>query len=152
MTNTDTWDDWFGNIRRLALSADIWNHINPDTDEVVLIKPEFPSYRDVKSTATTFAELNTSEKEEWQRINRQYSEQNDEYKRKRKALSELVGRIQDTIDKRGISYVAQCDTPYQMLKKLKSRYCATEETREVELAAKFRQQLYSNPRSQGIDK
>ena len=116
-----------------------------------MIKPEFPTYRQVKATATTFAELNLSEKEEWQRINRQYTEQNDEYKRKRRALSELVRRIQDTIDKRGISYIAQCDTPYQMLRKLKSKYCATEETRENELAAKFRRYLYSIPKSGSID-
>ena len=151
LTNTETWDDWSGNIRRIALSADIWDLINPDTDEVVLIKPEFPTYRQVKATATTFAELNPSEKEEWQRINRQYTEQNNEYKRKRRVLSELVGRIQDTIDKRGISYIAQCDTPYQMLRKLKTRYCATEETREIELAAKFRQYLHSIPKSGSID-
>jgi hypothetical protein len=94
----------------------------------VLIKPEFPTYNQVKSIATIFAELNASEKEEWQCINCQYSEQNNEYKGKRRALSELVGRIQDTIDKRSISYIAQCDTPYQMLRKLKSKYCATEET------------------------
>jgi hypothetical protein len=151
LINTETWDDWFGNIRRLALSADIWDLINPDTDEVVLTKPEFPTYRQVKSTATTFAELNPSEKEEWHRINRQYTEQNDEYKRKRRALSELVGRIQDTIEKRGISYIAQCDTPYQMLRKLKSKYCATEETREIELAAKFRRYLSTSPKSGSID-
>jgi hypothetical protein len=151
LTNTETWDDWFGNIRRIALSADIWNLINPDTDEAVLIRPEFPSYGQVKPTATTFAELNASEREEWQRINRQYTEQNDEFKQKRKALNGLVGRIQDTIDRRGISYIAQCDTPYQMIRKLKSRYCATEETREVELAAKFRRHLYSIPKSGNIE-
>jgi hypothetical protein len=117
----------------------------------VLIKPEFPTYRQVKAAATTFAELNAPEKEEWQRINRQYTEQNNEYKRKRRVLSKLVGRIQDTIDKRGISYIVQCDIPYQMLRKLKSRYCATEETREIELAAKFRRPLYSIPKSGGID-
>jgi hypothetical protein len=112
LINTETWDDWFGNIRQLVLSTDIWDLINPDTDEVVLIKLEFPTYRQVKSTATTYAELNISEKEEWQRINHQYTEQNNEYKCKRRALSELVRRIQDTIDKRGISYIAQCDIPY----------------------------------------
>jgi hypothetical protein len=78
LTNTETWDDWSGNIRRIVLSADIWDLINPDTDEVVLSKPEFLTYRQVKAAATTFAELNASEKEEWQRINRQYTEQNDE--------------------------------------------------------------------------
>ena len=66
-------------------------------------------------------------------------------------MSELVRRIQDTIDKRGISYIAQCDTPYQMLRKLKSKYYAIEETREIELSAKFRQYLHSIPKSGGID-
>jgi hypothetical protein len=79
-------------------------------------------------------------------------DKNDKYKRKRRALSKLVGRIQDTIDKKGISYIAQYDIPYQMLQKLKSRYCTTEETREIELAAKFRRHLYSIPKSGSIDK
>jgi hypothetical protein len=117
----------------------------------VLTKLEFPTYRQVKSTATTFAKLNISEKEEWQYINCQYTEQNDEYKCKKRALSKLVRRIQDTTDKRGISYIVQCDTPYQMLRKLKSKYCTTEETREIELAAKFRRHLYSIPKSGSID-
>ena len=151
LTNTDTWDDWFGNTRRLALSADIWEHINPDTDEVQLIKPRIPTYDEVKEGATTFASLNSNEKEEWQRINRQYADENDEYKRKRKALSELVGRIQDTINRKAISYITDCDTPYQMLRKLKSKYCATEETREIELAAKFRRQLNTVPKSRNIE-
>ena len=154
LTSTDIWDDWLGNVRRLALSADIWDHVNPDMqeDEVPLLeKPDLPTYSQVKEDATTFANLNAAEKEEWNRLNCQYSEDNDEYKRKRKALNDLVGRIQDTIDRKGIAYITKCNTPYQMLQKLKTKFCATEETREIELAAKFRQHLYSVPKSSNIE-
>ena len=73
LTSTDIWDDWLGNIRRLALSADIWDHVNPDIqeDEVPLLeKPDLPTYSQVKEDATTFANLNAAEKEEWNRLNR----------------------------------------------------------------------------------
>src|SRR5438270_6780560 len=132
------------------MSADIWDHINPDTesdDVIPLNKPGFPTYSLVKAGATAFSSFTLEEQEEWQRINRRYTEDNDDYKRKRKAMNNLMGRIQDTIDKKGISYIAKCDTIHQILQKLKSRYCATEETREIELAAKFRRLLSSVPKT-----
>src|SRR5204863_6381792 len=49
------------------------------------------------------------------------------------------------------SYLARCDTLHQMLQKLKSKYSATVETREIELAAKFRRQLNSIPKSRSLD-
>ena len=152
LTDADKWDDWLGNIRRIALSADIWEHINPNVNEVIpLTKPPFPTYSQVNAAATTFANLDPAEQEEWRRINRLYAEQNDDYKRKLRAINDLVGRIQDTVDMKGISYLARCDTLHQMLQKLKSKYSATEETREIELAAKFRRQLNSVPKSQNLE-
>src|SRR5436190_8605978 len=124
LTSTDTCDDWISNIRRLAISADIWDHINPDTHDVIpLNKPGFPTYSLVKAGATAFSSFTLEEQEEWQRINRRYTEDNDDYKRKRRAMNDLMVRIQDTIDKKGISYIAKCDTIHQILQKLKSRYC-----------------------------
>src|SRR5437868_295953 len=88
LTNTDTWDDWLGNIRRLAIIAKIWEYVNPDLAEVPqLTKPVLPTYSQVKANATTFAELTQAEQEEWHRINRQYVGQNDDYKRKRRAIN-----------------------------------------------------------------
>ena len=66
-------------------------------------------------------------------------------------MNDLVSRIQDTIDMKGISYLARCDSLHQMLQKLKSKYSATEETREIELAAKFRRQLNSVPKSRNLE-
>jgi len=60
------------------------------------------------------------------RLNRQYAELNSDYERKRRAVNDLVGRIQDTTDEKGIFYH---DTSYQMLQKLKLKYCATKQTR-----------------------
>ena len=66
-------------------------------------------------------------------------------------MNDLVARIQDTIDKKAISYIARCDTPHEMLRKLKSKYCPTEATRKIELAAKFRRQLSIAPKTKGIE-
>jgi len=138
LTNADKWDDWLGNIWRIALSADIWEHINPNVNEVIpLTKPPFPTYSQVNAAATTFANLDPAEQEEWWRINRLYVEQSDDYKWKLRAMNDLVSRIQDTVDMKGISYLARCDSLHQMLQKLKSKYSATEETCEIELAVKF---------------
>ena len=151
LTDADKWDDWLGNVRRIALSADIWEHIDPSKDEALLIKPPLPIYGQVKATATTFAEFTADEKEEWHRLNQHFAEENDSYKRKRKAMNDLVGRIQDTVDMKGISYLANCDTLYEMLKKLRTKYSVTEETREIELAAKFRRQLNAAPKNRNIE-
>ena len=132
LTDADKWDDWLGNIRWIALSADIWEHINPNVNEVIpLTKPPFPTYSQVNTAATTFANLNPTEQEEWQWINRLYMEQSDDYKQKLRAMNNLVGWIQDTIDMKGISYLAKLNlqrnsdansTQCQNLKILKTGY------------------------------
>ena len=147
LTGTDTWDDWMSNIRRLALFADIWDHINPDNDAILLNKPGFSTYSLVKASTTAFSSFTLEEQEEWQHINHRYTKNNDDYKRKCKAMNNLMGRIQDTIDKKGISYIAKYDTIHQILQKLKSKYYTIEETRKIELAARFRHLLSSVPKS-----
>jgi len=55
LTDADKWDDWLGNIRRIALSADIWEHINPNVNEVIpLTKPPFPTYSQLKDIDDQF--------------------------------------------------------------------------------------------------
>ena len=111
LTDADKWDDWLGNIWWIALSADIWEHINPNVNEVTtLTKPPFPTYSQVNAAATTFANLDPAEQEEWRRINRLYAEQSDDYKRKLRAMNNLVSRIQDTVNMKGISYLTRCDS------------------------------------------
>ena len=57
LTEPDRWDDWLASIRRLALGANIWVHINPDTIEVPLVEPIEPDYSQVKASATIFVDL-----------------------------------------------------------------------------------------------
>jgi hypothetical protein len=90
LTDADKWDDWFASIRRLALGANIWVHINPDTVEVPLVEPTIPDYSQVKAGATTFADLSAAEQGEWNRLNQRYADQETKYGRKCKAINELV--------------------------------------------------------------
>ena len=62
-----------------------------------------------------------------------------------------MGQIQDTIDKKGILYIAKCDTIHQILQKLKSRYYTTEETHEIELAVKFQHLLSLVPKTKNLE-
>ena len=121
LTGADNWEEWLGNIRRLAKNADIWDSIDPTKGEnevIQLSKPKSPEYSQVKASATTFAELDPAKREEWNRLNKLYIEQVNEFQQKRRLMNELIGRIQDTVDRKGASYISQCDIAYKMLQKL----------------------------------
>ena len=119
---------------------DIWKYIDLSTIEEDIppfLRPTRPTYSMVRATATTYGDLDAAEREEWVWLNREYAEENDEFKRKKKSLTELVARIQDTVSQKALSHISSCDTAYEMLSKLKAKYCPTEDICKIELVAKF---------------
>ena len=55
------------------------------------------------------------------------------------------------MSQKALSHISSCDTAYEMLSKLKAKFCPTEDICKIKLVTKFRNQLRSSPKSRNIE-
>jgi hypothetical protein len=151
-TSTD-WEDWFQYIKAEASFAKIWDYVNPDTPENLLLlndEPERPTFKTIKPAAIAYSDLHDDEKDE-------LKAQRDDYKRlyklyeKRETAFETVCRsIEGTLDKKIKYLIKNKFTPYEMLVALKERLAPTDNVRKRLLVLEY-QRLQRPPKDPNVD-
>jgi hypothetical protein len=94
--------------------------------------------------------LTEEEKELFADLRRQHKRQLEIHDRRKAALGSLRTKIQDTVTRTNLEYTFGCDTPHDMVAELKVRLAPTENTRRLELIAKY-QELRKLPKHSGLD-
>jgi len=176
LAGPDDWDEWIEIVQTTTRKADIWNLVNPSTAKEKLPKlepPKRPTPDDVKetttpvvntpsdnsqtapSTSTTaptrFSQLTEDEKEQLRILQKDYEYERKKYDQRTDALNDLRVHIQSTVERTQLSYTFKCETPYDMLIKLKGRFAPTDRAREQDSIREWKK-LQKAPKSQDIDK
>jgi hypothetical protein len=153
LSGPSDWDEWIEIIKTKAMGNKIWEYVDPSTpkdDLPTLQEPTIPRSRDVNPNKATVAQLDANELEELKLLCYDYKRQVAAYERKEAALGNLRSSIQETISRPYLPYTFKCETPYEMLVKLKQRIAPTDRAREVELVNRYNK-MKKGPNNQSMD-
>jgi hypothetical protein len=123
LSSSSDWLQWFQLIKTAAVNTDIWDDVNPNVKKDIIpicTEPEEPTYRIVNRAATTFRDLEPLEREELRDLLRaSFKRKYTVYREQKIALSNLVKRIQETVDHKHHCLLRGIHTPHGMLTALK---------------------------------
>ena len=77
--------------------------------------------------------LTENEKEYWRTLQTEYTHDRKKYERQEEALQEIREKIQESINRTFLRYTFNCETPYEMMVKLKQKFAPTDRARELDL-------------------
>ena len=144
------WDSWIAFVRTRADALDIWEYINPDLEAKPdhLIKQVAPIF-----TLPPEGEALDKDAYELHKIKlANHKQLTNEYEKQRKAFSEIVVFIQETISTANATYIEDSGShPYDILIELKKTLAPTDEARELALETEYRK-LCKGPKNQDIKK
>ena len=140
LNTQEDWREWINVMKRLAKPDDVWQYMNPDIKQSRLPQlepPVFPTWREIKSTATSYSNLSVDEREAYRDLKTVYHADLKRYEAKSKALSQMEAEIQCSISRTNCRYTLECDNAYEMMIALKMRLQPTNRAREREIEAKI---------------
>jgi hypothetical protein len=132
LTASSDWLEWFQLIETAAVNTEIWDYVNPNVAKDIIptcTEPEEPTYHTVNRAATTFRDLEPLEREELRDLRSNFKRKYTVYRKQKVALSNLVKRIQETIDHKHYCLLRGIHTPHGMLTALKERFSLDEDKR-----------------------
>lgn len=147
------WDEWLEVTKTAAQPHDIWKYIDPTTpkDELPkLTEPDEPKAQDIDSTKNQLSDLDPADHDIYRIHYQRYLHDLDDYRRQRKALQAFKARIQESVSRNIITYTFNCETPHEVIVKLRTRFAPTDETREQEMLVQYRK-LQKPPRSKNLE-
>jgi hypothetical protein len=132
LSSSSDWLQWFQLIKTAAVNAEIWDYVNPNVKKDIIptcVEPEEPTYHTVNPDVTTFRDLEPLEREKFRDLRSSFKRKYTVYREQKVALSNLVQRIQETIDYKHYSLLRGFHTPHGMLTALKERFSPDEDKR-----------------------
>ena len=118
LAGSNDWEEWIEVIRTKALAGKIWEFVNPSTLKASLPALERPAIlmtTDVNPVKTAVPKLDQDEKNELKLLHYSYKHELTIYKWKNAALEALQSFIQESISRIYLTYMFNCETPYDML-------------------------------------
>ena len=153
LASPSDWDEWLAVVKSKALTAEIWQFINPATDKEqlpTLKEPAMPTSTTVNPAKSPYAELDATETMQFKALLAEYKRRVSKHDQQATALRGMCTFIQGTISRNYFTFTMSCDTAYDMLVALKHQVAPTNHARKMELLAKY-QKLKKAPRTQGIE-
>jgi len=89
--------EWFDMIKASVL-ADLWEYFDPETEDEP-IRPDPVTYRTIRETATSFAQLTTLERSQYNLLKGNYNHDLAQYQRILAEDAKLRKIIRDTVDR-----------------------------------------------------
>ncbi len=154
------WKDWIEIIQTISRREGIWDYVNPYKTKIEIetlhlrepLQPHFlneytPIQYSLESASSSTAipgnpirrSLNDYEKDELQAYRREKERLARKFEDQKKAMEDLRGTIQQSIDRTLLPYTYECENPYDMLVKLKRRFAPTDFAQQEDLLEKWRQ-------------
>ena len=153
LSTSSDWVEWFELIKTGAIQAEIWDFVNPNTNEDDLrtcSEPDEPTVASVMEGARGYKDLDEYQREDLKDLKERYKRKYKEYREKKTALAALVKRIQETVDRKHHYLLKDQTTPNLMLIALKKRLSPTERVRKRDLLTAYKK-LQKPPRNMDIE-
>lgn len=96
LSTSSDWVEWFELIKTGAIQAEIWDFVNPNTNEDDLrtcSEPDEPTVASVMEGARGYKDLDEYQREDLKDLKERYKRKYKEYREKKTALAALVKRI-----------------------------------------------------------
>ena len=131
------WTIWLSFIRMIAENDDVWNLINPDLTKKPknLSKPQAPAYQGSRG-----ANIDLEAYSQWKAQMRLHRADLAEYEKQKESMKQLIKQIQFSISADAAVLIAnESSHPYNLLRALKLRFAPTDQTRKIQIKAKYRE-------------
>ena len=111
------WDKWYEIVRRTARVLGISHLVDLNVPSIPrgLIRPECPTFRDVKSLATSYTELDVADKDTYKVLQTDYRITIARFDKEEAVVRDLILHIQDITVLSLETYFRGLDTPYEIL-------------------------------------
>ncbi|KAH6668220.1 hypothetical protein B0J14DRAFT_658137 [Halenospora varia] len=127
-------DAWLEVLKTASYRGDVWKYINPENvNNLILVEPVRPGPSLVAPNKTAFSALDIDKKQQLQILQDDYLYERKRYTVQKDTLNKLQVKIQESINRDYLQYTYDCDTPYDMIIKLKQQFAPSDITREREL-------------------
>ena len=129
------WTVWLSFIRMIAENDDVWNLINPDLIERPenILKPQAPVYQGSRG-----ANIDLEAYNQWKAQMGLHRADLAEYEKQRESMKQLIKQIQSSISADAAVLIAnESSHPYNLLRALKLRFAPTDQTRKIQIEAKY---------------
>jgi hypothetical protein len=154
LKDAEDWLEWIEVIKSAAIGLEIWDYINPATENERLPKleePAWPTPSTVKEGATGISGLDEDQKDEYKSLKKMYDRKVTKYETRKRGLGSIRTKIQEAVTRANLQYTFRKDTPYEMLVALRDRYAPSDATRTRELKLKYEKVKTSTPNRESID-
>jgi hypothetical protein len=161
LAKPEDWYPWIELVETAALKHKIWDFIDPATHRDILpklIMPQEPTYSDVRPPSeneparlSTFEDLTAGQVNRFQYLQTRFLTTEKRFLVQEQALLDIREQIQGSVSlEAAFNYTMHCPHPYDMLIKLKARFCPSTRQREQQLRAEY-QALFTLTSTQEVE-
>ena len=124
LTSPRNWDNWFPVAKAYGLALEIWDYMNPDTEERVLpTEPPIPPFSQVKADATTILDLKEDELTRYNYLFKVWRKKKDAFRKTEQGLALFNYHLISTVNGSMLAYLIKNeDSLYGIMKALKKEY------------------------------
>jgi hypothetical protein len=147
------WVQWYSIIKNTAKIRGVFDYVDVEKKTLPLqpTEPVCPTIQSVKETATSYGGLTADQKEEYRFLVQLYRTEMDQYKSKKKDLSDLYDLILSTVASQYRPHIIDKATPWGVLTALKKQVAPSLRTQKLALAREWHA-LKRNSKGQTVDK
>ena len=151
LRSQNDWRAWYDNIKTLAVSREVWSHINPDQTHVFEPqKPIEPAFHLVKAGVTSIQEFTPEDYEMWRRLLKDYDRRLAIYEKTKQNISQIRTFIRGSVPKQHHHYIYNKASVFDEVKALRDRFAPSERERKKELKRRYKD-LQKPPRGSEIE-
>jgi hypothetical protein len=142
----ENWHDYIDGVETVGRKSDIWDYINPNTPRLALPTlqaPKEPQFEDVHprtdddTDPITLNDLNANQLGRFNFLISQFNIKEKKYYAKKALIDDMRYQIQQTVQVDHFVYTTGCETTYDILVNLKTRFEPSTTIRERQLIREY---------------
>jgi len=148
------WIQWYFVVQDTAKNNEVWEYIDPSTKKDALPKletPKRPTPADVRTTATSVAQLDQHQLTAYNQLYAEYKDDLRVHQRKKQAINDISNYIVRSTSVAYLPLIEGLDTVYERLQALKNALAPTTSGRKHDVLIQYTA-LKSYDTTQSIDK
>lgn len=147
------WDDWIIKRKVPCIAKGIWKYVDPEIEPILietLHEPLPPSIKDIKEGAT-YATLDREERSVYHHEKEMWVIYRRDWERKQKDIATLLEDILKTLDQRYITLIADKESPYEVLRALRTQFKPQQAVKEGNAIREWRTLQNGGEASKGVE-
>jgi len=130
LTSPRNWNTWLSVTKSTSLALEIWDYVNPDTEEHILSTESSKSaVSQIKADTTTIIDLKEDELTQYNYLHKNWKEKKTVFEKIKQSLTLFHSHLHSIVDANMIVYlIKNKDSLYKIMTALKEKYSMSTET------------------------